>query len=122
MPIEHILFDADGVLQYATRHWQPALQSVLGLEDESQAKAVVDDVFAAEAEVLELEDGFIERLDAVLAKWGRSSFISETLNVLHSIQVHYDVMQTVQTVRRLGIQCHMGAISKPFAQSICPRS
>jgi hypothetical protein len=35
--IKHILFDADGVLQYATRHWQPALQSVLNLEDEAQA-------------------------------------------------------------------------------------
>ena len=68
---------------------------MLGLEDKPQAQAVVDDIFAAEAKVFELEDGFIERLDAMLAKWGRSSFISETLDVLHSIQVRHYVMQTV---------------------------
>ena len=107
MAIENILFDADGVLQYATTHWQPALQSVLGLEDESQARAVVEDIFEAEAEALESEIGFVERLEAVLAKWRRSSFISETLNVLHAIEVRHDVMQTVQAVRRLGIRCHI---------------
>ena len=70
MAIENILFDADGVLQYATRHWQPALQSVLDLENESQARAFVDDVFEAETAVLESEGGFMELLEAVLAKWG----------------------------------------------------
>ena len=41
MTIENILFDADGVLQYATRHWQPAFQSVLKLKNEAQARAFV---------------------------------------------------------------------------------
>ncbi|SDP12763.1 putative hydrolase of the HAD superfamily [Rhodoferax sp. OV413] len=109
MTIKHILFDADGVIQYATQHWQPALQSVLGLEDASQAKAVLDDIFEAETEVLEAETGFLERLEAVLAKWGRSSFLSETLNVLLSIEVHHDILQTVQTIRRSGLQCHIGS-------------
>ena len=109
MAIKHILFDADGVLQYATRHWQPALQSVLKLEDEAQAKAVLQDVFAAETEVLETDGGFTERLEAVLAKWGRSDFLSETLAVLHSINVHHDVMQTVQAIRRSGIRCHIAS-------------
>lgn len=109
MVIENILFDADGVLQYATRHWQPALQSLLKLEDESQAKAVLDDVFEAETEVLETEDGFTERLEAVLAKWGRSGFLPETLAVLHSIEVHHDVMQIIQAIRRSGIRCHIAS-------------
>jgi len=109
MAIKHILFDADGVLQYATRHWQPALQSVLNLDNESQAKAFVQDVFAAETEVLESESGFIVRLEAVLAKWGRPGLLSETLAVLHSIEVHHDVMQTVQAIRRSGIRCHIAS-------------
>lgn len=109
MSIENILFDADGVLQYPTRHWQPALQSVLTLEDESQAKALVEDILEAEAEVLESATGFVERLEAKLAKWGRASFLAETLNVLHAIEIHQDVMQTVQAVRRLGIPCHVGS-------------
>lgn len=107
--IENILFDADGVLQYAKRHWKPALQSVLNLDNALQAKAVLDDVFEAETEALETGGGFIERLEAVLAKWGRSDFLSETLNVLHAIEVHQDVMQTVQAIRRLGIRCHIGS-------------
>ena len=107
--IENILFDADGVLQYATRHWQPALQSVLMLEDEMQAKAVVDDIFEAETEVLESTTGFIEKLEAVLAKWDRASFLPETLGVLHAIEIHGDVIQTVQAIRRSGIRCHIGS-------------
>ena len=109
MAIENVLFDADGVVQYATRHWQPALQFVLKLEDESQAKAVLDDVFAAETEVLETEGGFGKRLEAVLANWGRSGLLSEALSVIHAIEVHQDVMQTVQAIRRLGIRCHIGS-------------
>ncbi|WP_431095684.1 HAD family hydrolase [Polaromonas aquatica] len=107
--IENILFDADGVLQYATRHWQPALQSILKLEDETQAKAVLADVFEAETEVLEAEGGFAERLDAVLSKWGRSGFLSEALSVIHAIEIHQDVMQSVQSIRRSGIRCHVGS-------------
>lgn len=109
MVIEHILFDADGVLQHPTRHWQPALQSALGLKDERQAKAVVDDVFAAEAAVLESDSGFTERLEAVLEKWGRARLLPETLHVLHAIEVYQDIMQTVQAVRCSGIQCHIGS-------------
>lgn len=109
MAIENILFDADGVIQYATRHWQPALQSVLGLEDEMQAKAFVDDIFEAETEVLETTTGFIEKLEAVLAKWNRASFLSETLKVLHAIEGYDDVMQTVQAIRSSGIRCHIAS-------------
>jgi putative hydrolase of the HAD superfamily len=107
--IENILFDADGVLQYATKHWQPALQSVLKLEDEAQAKALLDDLLAAETAALETEGGFSERLEIVLAKWGRPGFLSEALSVIHAIEVHQDVMQTVQTIRRMGIRCHIGS-------------
>ncbi|MFT4172236.1 MAG: HAD-IA family hydrolase [Rhodocyclaceae bacterium] len=109
MTIKNILFDADGVLQSPTTHWQPALQSVLALADESQAKAVLDDVFQAETEVLESEAGFIERLEAVLAKWGRPGRLSETLHVLQAIDVHEDIMHTVQAVRRAGIRCHIAS-------------
>jgi putative hydrolase of the HAD superfamily len=109
MAIEHILFDADGVLQYAARHWQPAFHSVLKLEDEAQAKAVLDDVFTAETEVLEVEGGFNERLETVLARWNRSDSLFEVLSVIHAIEVHQDVMQTVQAIRRSGIRCHIAS-------------
>jgi len=107
--IENVLFDADGVLQYATQHWQPALQSVLNLDDESQARAVVKDILEAETEVLQSATGFTERLEAKLANWGRSKFVLETLDVLHAIEVYADIMQTVQAVRRSGIRCHIGS-------------
>lgn len=109
MAIEHILFDADGVIQDATTHWQPGLQSALKLEDESQAKAVLQDVFAAEAAVLEVNGGFTEQLEAVLAKWERNGFLSEALSVIHAIEVKQDVMRAVQAIRGLGIRCHIGS-------------
>lgn len=108
-PVKHILFDADGVLQHATWHWQPALQSVLGLGDEAQAKAVVDDIFKVETEVLETEVGFAERLEGVLAKWDRSDFLLQTLDVIHAIEIYGDVMSTVQDLRRRGIYCHVAS-------------
>jgi putative hydrolase of the HAD superfamily len=109
MPLEHILFDADGVLQYATRPWQSALQSVLNLDDESQAKAVVKDILEAETKVLKSATGFTEQLEVVLSNWERSKLLLETLNVLHDIEVYADIMQTVQAIRRSGIHCHIGS-------------
>lgn len=109
MAIENILFDADGVLQHATQHWQPAFQAVLNLTDEWQAKAVLEDVFSAETEVLESDGGFAERLEAVLAKWERPGLVLEALNVMHAIEVHQDVMQVVQAVRRSGTPCHIAS-------------
>lgn len=67
-----------------------------------QAKAVPDDIFEAEAEVLESATGFIEKLKAVPTKWSRASSLAETLDVLHAIEVRDDVMQTVQAIRRSG--------------------
>ena len=107
--IENILFDADGVIQQATQHWQPAFQVALSLKDESQAKAVLEDVFAAETEALESDGGFAERLEKVLAKWERPGLVLEALNVMHAIEVHQDVMQVVQAVRRSGIPCHIAS-------------
>ncbi len=114
MNIEHILFDADGVLQYPTVHWRPALKSVLNLEDEAQVEAVLNDILEAETEVLESPTGFMERLEAKLAKWDRAAFVSATLNALHAIQVRADVMQAVQGLRRAGIRCHVGSNQQAF--------
>jgi putative hydrolase of the HAD superfamily len=107
--IENILFDADGVLQQATQHWQPAFQAALLLKDEAQARAVLEDVFAAETEVLESDGCFTDRLVKVLTKWERPGLVLEALSVMHAIEVHQDVMQVVQAVRRSGIQCHIAS-------------
>lgn len=109
MSIENILFDADGVLQHPTVGWHAALKSLLELEDEMQVEALVNDIFEAETEVLESTTGFVERLEEKLAKWNRAAMVSETLNALHAIEVHADVMQTVQALRRAGFRCHIAS-------------
>lgn len=109
MAIKNILFDADGVLQYPTVGWHAALQSLLALEDEMQAEALVNDILDAETEVLESTTGFEERLEAKLVKWNRAAMVSETLKALHAIEVHADVMQTVQALRRAGYRCHIAS-------------
>ncbi len=87
MAIENILFDADGVLQYPTVRWKPALKSVLELEDETQVEAVLNDILEAETEVLESPTGFMERLEAKFTNRNRSALVSATLNALHAIEV-----------------------------------
>jgi putative hydrolase of the HAD superfamily len=109
MAIEHILFDADGVLQHAAQHWQQAFQAVLRLKDESQARALLEDIFAAETEALESDGGFAELLEELLEKWERPGFALEALNVMHAIEVQQDVMQVVQAVRHSGIPCHIAS-------------
>lgn len=109
MAIENILFDADGVIQYPTTLWQPGLQAALNLENDSEARAFLEAVLEAEANVLEFDAGFVEQLQIVLERWQRPGFMDETLAVLHSIEVYCDVMQTIQAVRRTGIPCHIGS-------------
>ena len=109
MNIKNILFDADGVLQYPTRDWQPALQIVLGLNGESQARSVLDDIFEAETEALTSTTGFAALLELRLAKWGCAQFLPETLDILHAIEVHADIMQVVQAIRCSGIGCHIAS-------------
>jgi putative hydrolase of the HAD superfamily len=109
MSIDNILFDADGVLQYPTVGWRAALMSLLELEDEMQAELLVNDILEAESEVLESTTGFVERLEGKLAKWNRAAMVWETLGALHAIEVHADVMRTVQALRRAGFGCHIGS-------------
>jgi putative hydrolase of the HAD superfamily len=109
MAIEHILFDADGVLQYPTVRWRPALKSVLELGDEAQVEAVLNDILEAETDSLESPTGFMERLETRLARWNRSTLTLATLNALHAIEVHVDVMQIVQALRSSGFRCHVGS-------------
>lgn len=45
----------------------------------------------------------------MLSKWGRSGLLNEALAVLHSVELHHDVMQTVQAIRRLGIRFHIAS-------------
>jgi putative hydrolase of the HAD superfamily len=107
--IEHILFDADGVLQYPTVRWHAALKSLFELKDELQVEALVNDILEAETEVLESPTGFVELLEEKLAKWNCVAMVWEILNALHAIEVHTDVMQTVQALRHAGYRCHVGS-------------
>lgn len=109
MAIEHILFDADGVLQYPREHWHTALKSVLHLENDAQATAVLNDIFEAETDTLESRTGFVEKLEAVLSKWQRPAQVFETLNVLHAIEIHVDIMECVQDLRRSGFHCYIAS-------------
>jgi putative hydrolase of the HAD superfamily len=109
MAIRHLLFDADGVLQYPTTPWQDGLHARLALDDAAQAAALLADIFAAETAVIEYDDGFVAQLQGVLQKWGRGQLVAETLEVLHAIEIRHDIMQIVQTLRRAGMPCHLGS-------------
>jgi putative hydrolase of the HAD superfamily len=109
MNIHTLLLDADGVLQHPTVRWRKALESILGLEDESQPEQFLDDILQAEKDSLVSPTGFTERLEAVLFKWARSEFAADVIEAMNAIEIHEDVMQAVQSFRRAGVRCHIAS-------------
>ncbi|MDD9941210.1 MAG: HAD-IA family hydrolase [Myxococcales bacterium] len=68
MPIRAILFDADGVLQYATDDFEQRIEAVLGFLP-SPIEDFKRDVFAAERPTL-TGGNVVEALGPVMTRWG----------------------------------------------------
>lgn len=106
MPLQTILFDADGVLQRPAVRWRDAFQRLLGF-DAIRLDTFIRDVLAAELSVLCASAGFEDRLATVLDRWNCSERLAEALRVLTAIEVYDDVMEAVQSLRHSGAACYL---------------
>jgi putative hydrolase of the HAD superfamily len=109
MPIEVILFDADGVIQYAPEDWSDAFARTLAFEDTDQVQKFTADIFAAETAFLSRTNGFDEALNDVLRTWDRIQHRSFVLETMLSIRLHNEVLEVIQAVRARGIRCFIAS-------------
>ena len=109
MPIEVILNDADGVIQYAPEDWSAAFARCLAHDDPALARKFTADIFAAETACLSRADGFDEALHDVLKTWDRIDQKAFVLEAMLSIHHHNEVLDLLRAVRAIGIRCYIAS-------------
>lgn len=109
MPIEVILIDADGVIQYAPEDWSDAFARSLAFEHTDLVAKFTADIFAAETAYLSQIDGFDQALDDVLRIWDRIEHKPFVLETMLSIRPHNHVMDVIKAVRAGGTRCYIAS-------------
>lgn len=109
MPIDVILIDADGVLQYAPEHWSDGFARSMAFQDPDQVQKFTADIFAAEAACLSRIDGFDEALHDVLTSWGRIEQKLFVIETMLAIRPHNDILEIVRSLRAGGIRCYVAS-------------
>lgn len=109
MPIDVILFDADGVIQYAPEEWSAAFARRLAFEHADQVKRFTAEVFAAETACLSRTSGFDEALHDVLKAWNRIDQASFVFETMLTIRPHVEVQEVIAAVRASGIKCYVAS-------------
>jgi putative hydrolase of the HAD superfamily len=109
VPIEVILIDADGVIQYAPEDWSDAFTRCLACKDPALARRFTADIYAAETACLSRADGFDEALHTVLKTWDRVDQKALVLEAMLSIRRHHEVLELLCAVRASGIRCYIAS-------------
>jgi putative hydrolase of the HAD superfamily len=109
VPIEVILIDADGVIQYAPEDWFDAFARCLACGDPDLARKFTADIYAAKTACLSRAHGFDEALHDVLRTWDRVEQKSLVLEAMLSIRRHHEVLELVSAVRASGIRCYIAS-------------
>jgi putative hydrolase of the HAD superfamily len=109
VPIEVILIDADGVIQYAPEDWSCAFARCLSSEDPAQARKFTADIYAAETACLSQVGGFDEALNDVLRTWDRMAQKPLVLEAMMSIRKHHEVLQLISAIRAGGTRCYVAS-------------
>ncbi|HEY3930134.1 MAG TPA: HAD-IA family hydrolase [Candidatus Koribacter sp.] len=104
--VSTVLFDADGVLQDPIERWQPAFARKFSSVGDN-LDAVVQSVIATELTHLTRDGGFLDDLDATLARCKFAGRSAEVLEILNAIRVDSDIVKIVRELRARGINCHL---------------
>ena len=107
MPIEAILFDADGVIQERPQGWRDALGERLGFR--GNPEDFLADVYAAETPILDGSADIVEVLSTLLSKWNSSVTLDEALRVWTMLHVETAMIDTVRALKRRGAACHLAS-------------
>ena len=107
MPIEAILFDADGVIQERPQGWREALSERLGFRGDPEK--FLADVYDVETPILDGSADFVTVLPSLLSRWKSSVTLDEALRVWTMLRVEADIIETVQALKRRGVACHLAS-------------
>ncbi len=107
MHIEAVLFDADGVFQRRPQGWKDALGERLGFS--GNPGDFLADVYDAETPILDGQADFPEVLSSLLSRWNCGATLQEALRVWTMIEVDSEITETIRTLRRRGVTCHLAS-------------
>jgi putative hydrolase of the HAD superfamily len=109
VPIEVLLIDADGVIQYAPEDWSDAFTRCLGRDDPVLARRFTADIYAAETACLSRVGGFSDALHEVLSAWNCMAQKPLVLQAMLSIRKHDEVLELIAAVRASGTRCYVAS-------------
>ena len=113
MPIQAILFDADGVVQRQRAEFRSILSDVLGFPQDD-FDVFLRDIFKAEHPALTGQRDFVEDLADVLLKWNCRGTIQDALRAWEQIHVHDDIINMIHTLRASGTYCGLATNQQPY--------
>src|SRR5215471_1486171 len=113
MPIEAILFDADGVIQRPTADRQFRWIALAGgsADDVHRFKHAV---FAVERPCHDGVGDFVTSFRNVLAEWNCKGSLDDALRMWTSIEADAPVMDLIAVVRASGVNCHLTTNQEPY--------
>ncbi|MEO8178258.1 MAG: HAD-IA family hydrolase [Deltaproteobacteria bacterium] len=114
-PIRAVLFDADGVIQNASRDDLPrGLKRILGFVPEP-LEAFLQDVFDAELPALVGQAELVQTLEPVVSKWGAAGTAAALAEAWWcAIEVDAAVLALIGSLRQLGILCALATNQHRF--------
>jgi putative hydrolase of the HAD superfamily len=105
MPVQHVLFDADGVLQDLPGGWCAAMEPYLG----ERSQEFLDETWSDELPMLAGRGDYLPVLAATLERYGVRTPVTEVYDaVWKNIVLIEESLDLVRTLRRNGYGVHLG--------------
>src|SRR5262245_23428391 len=113
VPVEAILFDADGVVQRPTADRQAQWRALVGGVDEAVTPFKLD-IFTVERPCHDGTNDFVSALRDVLARWNCRGTVEDALRAWTAIHVDQPVIDLIAKVRASGVACHLATNQEPY--------
>src|SRR5881394_3543076 len=114
MPIDAILFDADGVIQRPTADRPARWTALVGGADDDVVSRFKQDVFEVERPCHSGNGDFLAGLRDVLAKWNCADLYEDALRTWTAIEVDQPVVELIGTVRKSGVRCYLATNQEAY--------
>jgi putative hydrolase of the HAD superfamily len=114
MPVEAILFDADGVIQRPTADRQARWTALIGGADAAVVSRFKMDIFAAERPCHDGNGDFLSALREVLVKWNCADLYEDAVQTWTAIEVDLSVVELIATVKQSGVPCYLATNQEPY--------
>jgi putative hydrolase of the HAD superfamily len=114
MPVEAILFDADGVIQRPTADRQARWTALIGGAEAAVVSRFKNDIFAAERPCHDGNGDFLSALREVLVNWNCADLYDDAVRTWTAIEVDQPVVELIATVKVSGMPCYLATNQEPY--------